>query len=191
MHIRAFVQYYDDRPTRQYSALKRLRAALRDDPELPEEALQALFDIRVKKPEEVSPGAYEDEDWQAIMTAARRDVRLARERIGSGRRLLARWRGGDPSLSRDEAEEGALLDLFDRTADLPRMPRSGDYTAAVLRGGGSRRLAASLCLTRSDATAFCLLLTALTQENFGTVANWPAAHFHPEGARDDERVVLV
>ncbi|MFF3313182.1 hypothetical protein [Streptomyces sp. NPDC002952] len=190
-HIHAFVEHYDGRPKRQHSALKGLRTVLRDDPELPEEARQALFDVRVKKPEVVSPGAYEDEDWQAIMTAARRDVRLARERIEAGRRLLARWRDGDPDLSRHEAEEGALLDLFDRTADLPRIPGSGDYTKAVLRVGGFRRLAARLCLTRSDATAFGLLLTALTQENFGTVATWPAAHFHPEGARDDERVVLV
>ncbi|MFG3410484.1 hypothetical protein [Streptomyces sp. NPDC048142] len=190
-HIRTFVKSYEDRPKRQYSAFKRLRTVLRDDPELPEEARQSLFEVRVKKPEEVNPGAYEDEDWQAIMTAARRDVRLARERIEAARRLLARWRNADPDLSRQEMEEGGLLDRFDRTADLPRGPRLGDYSRAVQRCGGSRRLMAKLCLTRSDAAAFCILLTALTQENFGTIANWPAAHFHPEGARDEERVVLV
>lgn len=189
-HIRAFVEYYDDRPKRRHSALKRLRAALRDDPELPEEARQTLVDVRVKEPEEVGPGAYEEEDWQAIMTGARRDVRLARERVAAGRRLLARWRDGDAGLSRREREVGALLDVFDRTGDLPRAA-SGDYTGAVFRLGASRKLSAMLCLTKADATAFALLLTALTQENFGTIVTWPAAHFHPEGARDDERVVLV
>lgn len=190
-HIRAYVESYDDRPRRQHSALKSLRTILRDDPEIPEEFRQSLFDIRVKKSEEISPGAYEDEDWQAIMTAARRDVRQARERIEAGRRLLAQWRAGDLDLSRREVVEGGLLDTFDRTADLPRGSRPGDYSTEVQRCGGSRRLMAKLCLTRADAVAFCILLTALTQENFGTIAAWPAAHFHPEGARDDERVVLV
>lgn len=71
-HIRAFVDSYDGRPKRQYSAFRSLRTVLRDDPELPEEARQSLFEIRVKKPEEVGPGAHEDQDWQAIMTAASR-----------------------------------------------------------------------------------------------------------------------
>ncbi|WP_243088156.1 hypothetical protein [Streptomyces sp. 891-h] len=165
---------------------------LRKDPELPEDARQALFDVRVKEPEVIRPGAYADADWQAIMTAARRDVRLARERVEAGQRLLARWRGGDPALSRREAERGALLDTLDRTGDLPRQPGGKrNHTNAVLRAGGMGHLAASLCLTRSEATAFCLLLTALTQENFGTIAAWPAAHYHPEGAQEDERVVLV
>ncbi len=191
-HVRAFVEHYDDQPKRQHSAFKQLRSVLRNDPELPEDARQALFDVRVKEPEVIRPGAYTDDDWQAIMTAARRDVRLARERIEAGQRLLARWRGGDPTLSRQDAERGALLDIFDRTGDLPRQPGGkGNHTNAVLRAGGFRHLAASLCLTRPEATAFGLLLTALTQENFGTIAAWPAAHFHPEGAREDERVVLV
>ncbi|MFI9585919.1 hypothetical protein ACIHCQ_29690 [Streptomyces sp. NPDC052236] len=192
MHIRAFVEHYDDQPKRQHSAFKQLRSVLRNDPELPEAARQALFDVRVKEPEVIRPGAYADDDWQAIMTAARRDIRLARERIEVGQRLLARWRGGDPVLSRQEAERGALLDIFDCTGDLPRQAGGkGNHTNAVLRAGGFHHLAASLCLTRPEATAFCLLLTALTQENFGTIAAWPAAHFHPEGAQEDERVVLV
>ncbi|MET8249537.1 hypothetical protein ABZV31_37365 [Streptomyces sp. NPDC005202] len=103
---------------------------------------------------------------------------------------MARWRRSDGQLSREEAELGALLDMFDRTGDLPRQ-RSGDYTGAVLRAGGFRQISGWLCLTKSEATAFCLLLTALTQENFGTIANWPAAHFHPEGAQEDPRVLLV
>ncbi|WP_055469081.1 hypothetical protein [Streptomyces ardesiacus] len=189
-HVRAFAEHYDDRPKRQHSAFKQLRTVLRNDPELPEEARQALFNIRVKQPEVERPGAYREGDWQAIMTAARRDIRLGRERIDAGRRLMARWRSGDPQLSKEEAELGSLLDTFDRTGDLPRW-RTGDCTAAVLKAGGFREIAGWLCLTKSEATAFCLLLTALTQENFGTVANWPAAHFHPEGDQEDPRVLLV
>nr|WP_308405400.1 hypothetical protein [Streptomyces rugosispiralis] len=189
-HVRAFVEHYDDRPKRQHSAFKQLRTALRNDPEPPEGARQALFNIRVTQPEAERPGAYTEGDWQAIMTAARRDIRLGRERIETGRRLMTRWRNGDPHLSKEEAELGALLDTFDRTGDLPRW-RTGDYTTAVLKAGGFRGIAGWLCLTKAEATAFCLLLTALTQENFGTVANWPAAHFHPEGAQADPRLLLV
>lgn len=148
-HIRAFVKHYDGQPKRQHSAFKQLRSVLRNDPEFPEDARQALFDVRVKEPEVIRPGAYTDDDWQAIMTAVRRDVRLARERIEAGQRRLARWRGGDPTLSRQESERGALLDIFDRTGDLPRQPGGKDnHTNAVLRASGFQHLAASLCLTR-------------------------------------------
>lgn len=188
-HIQAFVDHHEGRHG-QHDAVKRLRTLLREDPELPDAARQALLNVRVKGPEIERPGAYPDTDWQAITTAARRDVRLARERIESGRRLVARWRAGDPALSLHQAEVGSLLDIFDRTGELPRTP-SGDHTRAVARAGGFRVLAARLCLTRSEATAFCLLLTGLAQENFGTVAAWPAAHFRPGGAREDDGIVLL
>ncbi|WP_459649299.1 hypothetical protein [Kitasatospora sp. Ki12] len=188
-HIQAYVECYEGRPV-QHDYVKRLRTLLRGDPELPEAAWQALLNVRVKGPEIERPGSYPDADWQAIMTAARRDIRLARERIEAGRRLLARWRAGDPGLSLHQTEVGSLLDNFDRTGELPRTP-SGDHTRAVMRAGGFRALAPRLCLTRAEATAFCLLLTGLTQENFGTVATWPAAHFHPGGAREDAELVLI
>lgn len=42
-----------------------------------------------------------------------------------------------------------------------------------LEGGGSQEL-----------TAFFLLSTASTAENFGTVASWPAVHHRPDGGVD-------
>ncbi|MFG2235934.1 hypothetical protein ACGFNX_39075 [Streptomyces sp. NPDC048723] len=188
-HIQAYVDHYEGRHV-QHDYVKRLRTLLRDDPELPEAARQALLNVRTKGPGVERPGAYPDADWQAIMTAARRDIRLAWERIEAGRRLLVRWRADDPSLSPRQVEVGSLLDIFDRTGELPRLP-SGNHNNAVLRAGGFRVLAPRLCLTRAEATAFCLLLAALTAENFGTVAAWPAAHFHPGGAREEERILLI
>jgi hypothetical protein len=38
-----------------------------------------------------------------------------------------------------------------------------------------------LTLTVTEMTAFALLLTAVTGENFGTVAAWPATSFRPDG----------
>ncbi|MET8249538.1 hypothetical protein ABZV31_37370 [Streptomyces sp. NPDC005202] len=54
-HIRAFVEHYDGLPKRQHSAFKQLRTVLRNDPELPEDARQVLFNIRVKQPEVERP----------------------------------------------------------------------------------------------------------------------------------------
>ena len=51
--------------------------------------------------------------------------------------------------------------------------------------GGQAALLSRLCLTLHEMTAFALLLTALTGENFGTVAAWPAACYRPDGGRAD------
>lgn len=48
-----------------------------------------------------------------------------------------------------------------------------------------------LCLTLAEAAAFIVLLVDLTGENFGTVTDWPAAHFRPDGGRGDTQVALV
>jgi hypothetical protein len=45
-------------------------------------------------------------------------------------------------------------------------------------------------LTQGEATAFWLLLAALTGENAGTIAEWPAVHQRP-GGNAEPRVVLV
>ncbi|ABW12047.1 conserved hypothetical protein [Parafrankia sp. EAN1pec] len=189
-HISAFLlRYGGQRCQREY--LKRLRVLLRDDPELPELTRTALLSERVAPPAESSAVVgYSDAEWQQIMTAVRRDLRLARDRIRDGRRLLDRFRaGGVPPVSRG-AEFGLLLDVFDRTGDLPRVS-SGQHSRAVLRAGGMTAVGGRLCLSSDEAVAFCLLLVALTGENFGTVAAWPAVCHRPDGADSDTGVALV
>lgn len=48
-----------------------------------------------------------------------------------------------------------------------------------------------LTLTRDECTAFALLLSVLTAENFGTVKMWPAAHTRPDGGVASQAVALV
>ncbi|MGP4104049.1 hypothetical protein [Nonomuraea sp. KM90] len=133
---------------------------------------------------------YTDHEWQDIMTALRRTIRLARDRIRTGTLLLARYRSGDEGLNDREALQGRLLEQFCVTGDLPRVA-SGGYRKEVVRAGGTAALRAMLCLSQPEATAFALLLSALTAENFGTVARWPAAHTRPDGAAGAYGVALV
>lgn len=186
--FRAFQDRYANRRV-QHAYVKRLRTLLRDDPDLPATARAALLGVRLPaKPEPNRLAAYSDSDWQSIMTAVRGDVRVARDRIRAGRAVLERFRAGDAA--DHEAEIGRWLDLLDRSGDLPRVP-SGDHIGRVRRAGGLRQLGLQLCLSQQEATAFCLLLTALTAENFGTVATWPAAHYRPDGTHGQTGIALL
>jgi hypothetical protein len=166
--------------------IETLRSLLRDDPELPALARRVLVldwaapkrcgHARPKAPE------YTDAEWRHIMTAVRKDVRTARDRIRAGRALLASYRAGDLASGSAGEAEGKLLDVIDRTGDVPRYGgRWQNPVSEVTAAGGKTAMFSRLCLTLHEMTAFGLLLTALTGENFGTVAAWPAACYRPDG----------
>jgi hypothetical protein len=76
------------------------------------------------------------------------------------------------------------LDQFAKTGDLPRYQAPSvkqNHRWEVLGFGGAKAVSWMLCLTRDESTAFALLMSALTAENFGTVKQWPAAHTGPDG----------
>jgi hypothetical protein len=169
-----------------------LRTLLRDDPEISEEARTAIAEARVPRPAgdaEVKAPGYSPGDWQLITTAMRADIRAARDRIREGRALLERFRSGAPLTGGDRAA-ASLLDAFDRGGDFPRYA-GGSPVNEVTAAGGVAALASRLCLTLREATAFALLLTAVTGENFGTVAAWPAASFRPDGDRPGTPAVAL
>jgi hypothetical protein len=167
--------------------LKALLSVVRDDTELPREVLVAMLTApqRGRGERETPRGVtgYADAEMQLIMTALRRDVRIARDRIGAGRELLASYRSDPSRLSAEDQRAGQILDVFEATGDVPRYP-GGAVLGLVTRAGGVAALASRLCLTLHEVTAFAVLLTALTGENFGTVAAWPAACHRPDGRRD-------
>lgn len=168
-----------------------LRRLLRADTALSESARAGLASIRVRKTAQ-EPGEleYTDSEWQEILTAVRRDVRVARDRIRYGRAVLARFRDGQLAEGSDEEKLGQLLDIFDRTGGLPRYP-GGSQTSAVSEVGGAIYVTSLLCLSLDEMTAFALLLVALTGQNFGTVVSWPVAHFRPDGGLADEGLALL
>lgn len=180
-HIAAFTLRYAGMPTGRYDLIT-LRALLRDDPELAEPARVALLSGRLPRPlpDRRRAAAYSDREWQLIMTAVRRDVRLARDRIFAGRELLTCYRAGRLASDSAQARLGALADMFDRAGTVPRRP-DGDPAARVTQAGGVDAVAALLCLTADEMTAFGLLLAALTGQNFATIAAWPAVSYQPGG----------
>ncbi len=189
-HIRAFRERHEHQKSLG-GYIANLRRLLRDDEELVESARAALRSIRVRKVQaQPREDEYTDAELQMILTAARRDVRLARDRIKSGRELLARFRNGDLAPGSDEERLGRLLDAFDRTGDVPRYADGGLHNE-VSEAGGITYLASLLCLTLHELTAFALLLVALTGQNFGTVVAWPAAHFRPDGRLAEDGLALV
>jgi hypothetical protein len=200
-HIEAFsTKYAAMRSHRRYVDV--LRGLLRDDPELSAEVRRAVVTgrpgpwpgIRVAQENgpaqgtgaegEETPAEYTEIEWQQIMTALRRDVRRARDRIRAGRALLARFQAGELTAGSHEELVGQHIDVFERTGDFPRAP-NGAPSSTTNRAGGVWHLSAQLCLTLPDLGAFALLLTALTGENFGTVATWPAVTYRPDGGRQD------
>jgi hypothetical protein len=180
-HIAAFSLRYAAMPTGRYDMIT-LRALLREDPDLPESARAALLNGRLPAPrnDRDRATAYGDQEWQLIVTAVRGDVRRARDRISTGRSLLARHRAGQLPGDSAQALLGELVDVFDRTGTVPRKP-SGDPAAQVTEAGGVDAVAGALCLTADEMTAFGLLLAAQTGQNFGTIAAWPAVSFEPGG----------
>jgi hypothetical protein len=191
-HMAQFVLRYAGMSTGRTNRIE-LRALLRDDPHLPQPARERLLAGRIEEisPEDRDPVvACADREWQLLVTALRRDVRKGRDRIRAGRALLDRFRSGELDGGAQE-RFGSLLDAFDRTGGLPRKA-DGRLPDWVSRAGGLAGVSNRLCLTVRETTAFCLLLTALTGENFGTVAAWPAVSHHPGGlAGTDGLVVLL
>lgn len=167
-----------------------LRSLLRDDPELSAQ-VRAMVVLNWAAPKRPGPSEpkdpeYTDAEWQQIMSALRGDVRIARDRIRAARVLLAGYRAGDLAAGSVEESTGTMLDIFDRTGDYPRSGGKGRHPVEGVDAlGESTALTSRLCLTLHEMTAFALLLTALTGENFGTVAAWPVACYRPDGGRGD------
>ncbi|MFD0546340.1 hypothetical protein ACFQ1B_29125 [Streptomyces mexicanus] len=168
----------------QRDILHRLRLLWRDDEQLSGEVRAALYEQRLPEVTGIADvAAYDDASMQRIMTALRHDIRVARERVRAGQNLLARFRAGQIPVGDPEHPLANLLDIFERTGDLPRAP-GGWVASSARKVSGIAEIAGHLCLTSRELTAFCLLLTALTAENFGTVAAWPAVHYRPDAAAE-------
>lgn len=190
-HFQILRDQYEGHPTTLRSYLLALRRLMRTSEELTEEARRDL--LRTRLPAAVTETqimAYSDEEWQQIMTALRRDVRSSRDRIRAGVHLLDRFRSGELTPGSRDAALGRMLDMLATTGDLPRKD-SGALQEEVSRLGGAMAVSGMLSLTRDECTAFALLLSVLTAENFGTVKMWPAAHTRPDGGAAPQAVALV
>ena len=186
-HLLAFRRRYEHlKPRTVSSYVENLRRLLLDDERLSDDARAGLAAIRVRGMgrRDINKPGYTDTEWQEILTAVRHDVRAARDRIHTARRLLARYRSGELPDGSEEATLGRLLDGFERTGQLPRKADTNG-TPEVYRCGGLVKVAGMLCLSPDELAAFALLLISLTGQNYGTIAACPAAHFRPDGGLTD------
>jgi hypothetical protein len=170
--------------------LETLRAFLRDDPELPAQSRAALLTSTLPPAPPGSVVGYGDADLRSIMTALRRDIRQARDRIFEGRALLHRYRQCPDQLGASQLQTGGFLDDLDRDGVLPRRS-DRNLSHAVAAAGGAQWLCRQLCLTYMEAVAFGLMLTAVTGQNFGTVVTWPAPHYRADGGDDTVGIALL
>jgi hypothetical protein len=177
-------------PASFHHQVQGLRTLMRQDQELQPDVRRAVCEGRLRRRPLPKILAYTDAERQQILTAARGDVRRARDRIRAGRDLLARYRRGELTPGSDEMKAGWALDVLDSTGDLPRHA-CGAIPDRLIALGGAKKLMPMLCLTLPEAAAFSVLLVDLTGENFGTVIGWPAACFRPDGGRGSTQVALV
>ncbi|WP_381801683.1 hypothetical protein [Streptomyces niveus] len=190
-HFQIFRDRYEDHPTSLRLHLQALRRLMRKREEMTDETLHDLLRTRLPAVTVTTQVmAYSDYEWQQIMTALRRDVRITRDRIRAGVILLARFREGELAPGSREEALGRMLDVFVTTGDLPRS-ESGALQDEVSRLGGAMAISGMLSLTRDESTAFAMLLSALTAENFGTVKTWLALHTRPDGGVTTQAVVLL
>ncbi|MFC9833711.1 hypothetical protein ACFVKB_07805 [Rhodococcus sp. NPDC127530] len=182
-HLIAFHDRYHGLQSQLYY-IDTLRGIFRDDPDLPADVRAALITTRPAGNRDRSvparPTEYTDAQWHQITSALRRDIRRARDRIRGGRSLLSRYRDEKIAQNDDDYPLARQLDLFDRRGEVLRT-RRGAPAHALYGLGGVRHIAALLCLTPHEMTAFALLMTAMTGENFSTVSMWPAASYRPDG----------
>ena len=178
-------------PASLNNSIHRLRTLVRHDDELPAGTRRCICAGRLPRRPVAKILAYTEQERQQILGAARADIRKARDRIHGARELLDRYRRGEAArLDQRERRTAQALDVLDRTGDLPRHDCGAipDWAQDV---GGAHGLLPMLCLTRMEAAAFAVLLVDMTGENFGTIIDWPAAHFRPDGGLGDQAVALV
>ncbi|PAX86074.1 hypothetical protein CLM85_08025 [Streptomyces albidoflavus] len=133
-------------------------------------------------------------ELKRITAAARRDIRAAALRIRANRDLLEQWRQGriDADADPQAFRRGRLLDHVDRHGDVPRYP--GGRRAPMRWAGDLGKVGdhmTALHLGLADATAFVVLLVAMTGENGSTVMRAPAAHFRADGYAGGPATAIV
>lgn len=114
--------------------------------------------------------SYSDPEWNAIVSAAKREIRRATSRIRQNQLILKLYREdkGTTTVASDSEQFARLLDYVDRFGDVPRY-KSGAGTKEVNKHGGSRFLMTSLMLTPSEAAAAVVLMICTTGQNLSTL----------------------
>jgi hypothetical protein len=147
-----------------------LRSTLRHAELLSESLSVRLSTLRTVSAGPTTLNSYSDSEWNAIVSAAKRELRLATARIRRNRLTLATWRADQAVSTAASASDqfGRLLDYVDKYGDVPRY-ENGVGTREVVRHGGGRSLMTSLMLTPNEAAAAIVLMICTTGQNLSTL----------------------
>lgn len=119
-------------------------------------------------------------EFAAVMAAARRDLRLATDRIRFNRSLLHRLHEGVLVDGSDEKRRAEIVEYVSRHADVPRYP-GGSVLRTVLRLGTISSFRQSLFLTHQEIIAGAVLLAGLTGQNFAAIDGLTIDHQRADG----------
>ncbi|GAA3339475.1 hypothetical protein GCM10020358_23410 [Amorphoplanes nipponensis] len=154
-----------------------LRALFRqiDPPDLIHDDVRAWLAQRRPKGPTEPPSGYSDQEFEAIMAAARSDVVAIRQRLDSGRRLLARFARNPDSLDIEQQKLAAVLTEIAATGDVPviRMPppNTGLRDRAAMLA-----LAQHLFVIDADLGPLLTLAVGLSGRNPETIKDLRAEH---------------
>ncbi|WP_258040103.1 hypothetical protein [Streptomyces sp. SM1] len=178
-----------------YKELTVVSGLLLDDPRLTADAREALSK-RIPQPK-VTETSFEDAEFAAITSRARRTFRSAHLRITENARHLADWRSGSFARDSDEWLLGEALDCIARTGEPPCYAtethgnRIIHRYMRVLGGENSRHTWQRLFLTRMEAVALGVLLMAEHGWNLSVISRLAVPRATPDAGTDGNRIYRV
>lgn len=150
---------------------------------IPEFVAKCMGWVPSRRERLVSRGSYSAAEEKAILDVARGTVRAAAKRIRANRKVLEWWRDRHVSQAEDPHayEYGTLLDMAERTGELPRNAKGNALAPWAVKHGTVVSLTSAVHLTRAEVCALTVLLVRLTGENGATIITAPAAHHRTDG----------
>ncbi|MER6714592.1 hypothetical protein [Streptomyces sp. NPDC000877] len=179
-----------------YRQITTVRGLLLDDPRLSAAAREALA-RRVLQPaaKEVS---FQEAEFDAIVTTARRMFRAAHLRITDNARHLAQWRSGTFARGSEAWLLGEALDCLARSGEAPHDTRVRRQRGRVLARyarvlGGERpeHTWQRLFLTRMETVALGVLLLAEHGWNLSVINRLKVPQASPDAGSDGPRIYRV
>ncbi|MFE9725927.1 hypothetical protein ACFYQ5_20605 [Streptomyces sp. NPDC005794] len=179
-----------------YRQITTVRGLLLDDPRLSAAAREALA-RRVLKPA-AKEASFQDAEFDAIVTTARRMFRAAHLRITDNARHLAQWRSGTFARGSEAWLLGEALDCLARTGEAPhdtrvRRQRSRVLAryARVLGGEKPEHTWQRLFLTRMETVALGVLLLAEHGWNLSVINRLKVPQAAPDAGSNGPRIYRV
>ncbi|MEU2466796.1 hypothetical protein ABZ580_21575 [Streptomyces sp. NPDC012486] len=179
-----------------YRQITTVRGLLLDDPRLSAAAREALA-RRVLQPT-VKEVSFQEAEFDAIVTTARRMFRAAHLRITGNGRHLAQWRSGTFTRGSEACLLGEALDCLARTGEAPHDTRVRSQRGRVLARyarvlGGERpeHTWQRLFLTRMETVALAVLLMAEHGWNLSVIDRLKVPQAAPDAGDDGLRIYRV